>query len=466
MPMETAAWPAFPADRELPELTVAADPAAMKGVFARHFSAGGASLTVEDCRICRIRYRRHIRCFVQYALTLRRTDTGESMRQWVAGTMYAQAGRAERAWRESVRVTSGGRGRPIAPAGFIRELRMAIDVFPHDRKLRHAALVAEDRDPALDAVVLAAFGAGAWAITQWAPEPARYREHLALVVRYAVRAVDTRTGVEADKTFFLKTYPDADQPRRMYAELSRLARYAKDSSLGVRIDAPLACLDHLNALVVERTAGQPLDALLGEGTDAEVTAAVRDTAQALAAFNQSDAPTGRRYTVSDHLSALDRAQRLLQCACPEFAAALASVTGAAAAQLSDVDPRPTHRDMKPEHVLLGPEGPAFIDLDSCASADPMMDAALMLARFTALAVTGGDAGRMDRARAAFAREYLARVPAAWHVRLRPYYATALVEVASGIFHRQEHAWRSCVAALVAEANAAMARSPESGGVLV
>jgi len=101
------------------------------------------------------------------------------------------------------------------------------------------------------------------------------------------------------------------------------------------------------------------------------------------------------------------------------------------------------------------------DLDSCASADPMMDAALMLARFTALAVRGKDAGRIARARATFAREYLAHVPAAWRVRLRPYYATALVEVASGIFHRQEPAWRSCVAALVAQAHAAVARPQES-----
>ena len=460
MPLEPEPVSAFPADRALPELAVAADPAAMKGVFARYFAVGAVPVTVEDCRISRIRYRRHTRCFVQYALTLRRTDTGESMRQWVTGTMYAQAGRAEHVWRESDRHTHAAScGWPIAPSGFIRQLRMAINVFPHDRKLPHAAQVVENRDSALDATVLSAFGDRAWAITRWAAEPVRYREHLALVIRYSVRAVDTRTGMAADKTFFLKTYPDVDQPRRMYAQLCRLARYADDSSLGVRIDAPLACLDHLNALVIERTAGRPLDELVNEGTDGELTAAVRDTAQALARFNQSDAPTGRRYTVRDHLAALDRAERLLQCACPELAGVLASVTNAVTAQMTDVEPHPTHRDMKPEHVLLGQGRAAFIDLDSCASADPVMDPALMLARFSALAVTAADEDRMRRARATFAREYFAHVPAEWRVRLRPYYASALVEVASGIFHRQEHAWRRRVASLVAQAHAAVARSP-------
>lgn len=349
-----------------------------------------------------------------------------------------------------------------------------LSAFPADRELpelvvaadpiamKRVARVVENSDPALDAVVLSAFGDGAWAITRWAAEPVRYREHLALVIRYAVGAVDTRTGLAADKTFFLKTYPDVDQPRRMYAQLRRLARYAADSSLGIRIDAPLACLDHLNALVLESTAGQPLDELVNEGTDAQLTAAVRDTAQALARFNQSDAPTGRRYTVGDHLSTLDRAEKLLQCACPGLAGALSSVTGAVAAQLSDLEPRPTHRDMKPEHVLLGSDGPAFIDLDSCASADPVMDPALMLARFSALALTAADAGRMDRARATFASQYVAHVPAAWRARLRPYYASALVEVAAGIFHRQEHAWRWRVAALVAQAQEAMTRSSHAG----
>jgi hypothetical protein len=93
-------------------------------------------------------------------------------------------------------------------------------------------------------------------------------------------------------------------------------------------------------------------------------------------------------------------------------------------------------------------------------AGPVLDPALMMARFTALAGSAGGGTTLERARATFAREYFERVPAEWRLRLRPYYAGALVEVASGIFHRHEPAWRRRVAALGAAAYAAVV--PASG----
>ena len=446
----------FPIDSKLPELAVAADAAAMKDVFAQLYAASAVPSVVEGCRIARIRYREHARCLVQYALTLRSTATGASTEQWVSGTMYADRGRAERLWRES---TAGVAQREpcgvIPPAGYIPELHMAFDLFPHDRKLPHAARLIEDRDAAVDAEVLRAFGGGTWTIARWIAEPVRYREHLALVVRYTVDALDPHTGREAHKTFYAKTYPDRDQPWRMYEQLCELARHAAASPIGVRVEAPLACLDHLHAVLVERTAGRPLDTVLAGCDAATIDVAVRDTARALAAFNQSDAPTRRTYTVSDHLLAIERAARVLSRACPEVDAVLGAIARALRARLRDVAPRPTHRDMKPEHVLLAPAGVAFIDLDSCAAADPVLDPALMMARFTALAGSAGGPTTLERARATFAREYFERVPADWRLRLRPYYAGALVEVASGIFHRQEPGWRHRVAALVAAASAAL-----------
>ena len=444
---------AFPIDSKLPELVVAADPRAMRDVFAQLFAADAAPVAVEDCRISRIRYRQHTRCFVQYALRLRNTATGESTEQWASGTMYAEAGRAARLWHESASRTDRDWPLSIAPVGFVPELRMAIDFFPHDRKLPHATRLINDRDAALDEAVLRAFGDGAWTITSWIAEPVRYREHLALVVRYTVDAIERRSGSETQKTFFLKTYPDQDQPRRVYQQLRALARHAASAPVGVRVDAPAACLDHLHALLIERTAGRPLDDLLTDGDDAAVDAGVRETARALAMFNQSDAPTARTYAADDHRSAIVRAERVLRSACPELTGLLSAVTREVSASLSDALARPTHRDMKPEHVLLGPSGPAFIDLDSCAAADPVLDPALMLARFTALAGRGADVSRLHRARALFAREYFAHVPAAWHQRLRPYYAGALLEVAAGIFHRQEEAWRPRVTALADAASA-------------
>jgi Phosphotransferase enzyme family len=449
--MDAPAAVAFPIDARLPELAVAADPDAMRSRFAQWFAGAAVPYAVEDCRIARIRYRQHTRCFVQYALTLRNTSTGELIEQWASGTMYAEEGRAARLWQESAQTDRGVR-RAIPTVAFISELRMAVDFFPHDRNLPYAARLVAERDAVLDAAVLRAFGDGLWTITQWVADPVRYREHLALVVRYTVCASDARSGATAWKTFFLKTYPDADQPRRAYEQLLALAVYAAASPMGVRVDAPLACLDHLHALLIERTAGRPLDEVLRSGDDLVMNAAVRETARALATFNQSGAPTPRTFTARDQVSALERAERVLRSARPDLSEALTAIARAVAASLHDVAPAPTHRDMKPEHVLLAPSGPAFIDLDSCAAGDPVMDPALMLARFTALAGQSGDARRLQRAREIFTREYFARVPADWRRRLRAHYAGALVEVAAGIFHRQEPAWQPRVAALIAEAH--------------
>ena len=65
----------------------------------------------------------------------------------------------------------------------------------------------------------------------------------------------------------------------------------------------------------------------------------------------------------------------------------------------------------------------------------------------------------EQARAAvraFAEEYCAHVPVAWHRRLPIHYAAALVEVAAGIFRRQEPSWPETLLALVEQAGLALA----------
>jgi aminoglycoside phosphotransferase (APT) family kinase protein len=130
-------------------------------------------------------------------------------------------------------------------------------------------------------------------------------------------------------------------------------------------------------------------------------------------------------------------------------------------QTQDTELRPTHRDMKPEHVLLDGGELAFIDLDSCAAADPVLDVALMLARFAALAGADADRQRLQDVAALFSAEYFSRVPAEWRSRLPHHYAASLLEVAAGIFHRQENDWRRRVTALVREAAAISTGSPLS-----
>jgi hypothetical protein len=53
--------------------------------------------------------------------------------------------------------------------------------------------------------------------------------------------------------------------------------------------------------------------------------------------------------------------------------------------------------------------------------------------------------------AAFVEEYFRHVPASWRRRFPLHCAGALIEVASGIFRRQDAQWQEKVAAAIAEA---------------
>jgi hypothetical protein len=444
---------AFPFDEDLPGLVTAANPAAIGPLLAGQlWPAGG--VRVLACRLSRIRYRPRTRCFVQYALTIQHDASGERRTQWVTGALYRDDLRAAHLARTLARTAP----QPLhaldpLPVTLIPGIDMLASAFPFDRKLPQAPALLSGRDPMLEDVVRRTFGDGTWTIEEWCATPVRYREHLSLVIRLRVSAREVQTHTRMTMTYYVKAYPDRAQARSAYEHLVRLAAYADDAGLGFRIDAPLACLDHLNACVVPSALGRPLDSMLEDSDDGALIRALRDAAHALACFNVSDAPTTRRYTVAEHLTSIERATTLLECACPDLRDDLRAVLAAVASQARDTELRPTHRDMKPEHILLDGRRPGFIDLDSCAAAEPVLDVALMLARFAALASGHADHLRLSDAAALFAAEYFARVPAGWKSRLPPCYASSLVDVAAGILHRQEHEWQRRVALLVREAAA-------------
>lgn len=452
----------FPTDSKLPGLAAALNPEFMADILRRHIWGGTAgAVSIDACRIIGLRYRPRIRCVLQYAVTLRDRLSAQSRRQWVTGVLYGQEGRGARlAQRADVPRELQSDGAPSV--AFIPELQMLVSLFPYDRKLPHARTLVSGRPASLHAAILGAFGQGTWTIDEWIVEPLRYREHLSLVVRYDIRARQASTGLRETKTFYLKAYPDVAQSRHAYDRLWRLSLYASAHLPDVRIDPPVACLDDLQALLLEGSSGEPLRELLDGGPEEKVMPAVRGAARALAKFNQSAAPVDRNLTAAQYLGSLQRPAALLRCACPHLAAELTTVLTRAAQHIDNTDPHPTHRDMKPEHVLLQGESLAFIDLDSCVAADPLLDVALMLARLAALR-TPDNAVPVTQAAAVFREEYFRHVPLSWQRRLRAYYATSLVEVAAGIFHRQEDGWAERATVLVREGAAVIDSAGSTDG---
>jgi hypothetical protein len=281
----TQAIEAFPFDACMPQLQRAADGTAMRRLLREHARAAWPlQVAIEDCRVTRIRYRRHKRCSLQYELTLREGDIPR--RAWVSGSLYADPRRARLARR-------------LPGADFIPELGMVVSVFPVDARLPQAATIMAAGDAQLRDTVVRACGGPDWQVESWVSEPVRYSERLSLVARYTVRASHARTGQTVERVFYVKCYRDGDSARRMFAQADALARYSAHAAIGVHVQPPLACLDHLHAVVTEAAAGRSLAEIIARGDRDETLEAAREAARALARFNVSTAPMPRRYHASD-----------------------------------------------------------------------------------------------------------------------------------------------------------------------
>ncbi len=447
----------FAADPAFPQLKIATDPALMKDTFRTHLRPVGAEVyDIEDCRLIRLRYRQDSRCFLQYTLRLLEPDTGRERDLQVTGLLYAEKDRAERAWRK-LQATDPRQKIPntwltFEPVSFVPELDMLVQVFPYDRRLPTLPLLAAGPPPELEPLLLTRFGPGDWRVEAWNFEPVRYRDQGA-VLRYTVKARNAATGERREKSFYAKVYRH-EKGEQTYQALRVLWSQA-GAREGFTVVRPVAYLSDLRALILEEAPGTPLDEILLR--DRDTTGAVRRVAQALAAFNQGDAPaTTRPHLLADQVAVLKRAGRVLGWACPHLRPEVEFIIKGVLAGLEEVPLRPTHRDLKPDHIFLDGERTTFIDLDSFAEADPVLDPAHLLVRLAKPAQFPIPPERTRTAAREFAEEYFAHVPSTWQERLPFHYAGALLKAAHGFFRRQAPDWPDKIATLLEEARASLA----------
>src|SRR5215213_5216435 len=447
------------ADPSFPQLQVAGDPESMRVLFQKHLRPlNNKVYQVRDCRLSRIRYRRGERCVLQYTLRLAEADTGSERIQWVASVMYADD-KTRRKW-EKLRVSYpkgiSGIISTFEPFSFIPDLGMLVQVFPYDRRLPTLPFLIAEPLPELESPLLARFGPGNWRTEVWNVEPVRYRAGLGAALRLTVQGQDDATSRRIERRFYAKVYRDEGQGQQTHQVLRALWKQARANGEGFTVARPLAYVSGLRTLLQEEAPGTPLEEiLLGES---DPTAALRRVAQALTAFNQGDAPaTTRQYLLADQVADLERARRLLGWACPHLRLEVESIIEGVLAGLEEVPLRPTHRDLKPDHIFLDGERTVFIDLDSFAKADPVLDPAHLLARLAAMPALFPVPRQRARAAAwEFAEEYFAHVPRTWQDRLPLHYAGRLLEVAHGFCRRQAPDWPGRIAGLVEEARDSLA----------
>jgi hypothetical protein len=442
----------------LPELAVAGDAAQMVEIFRRRLRPiGNVHYDIRACRLSRLRYHESDRCLLRYTLDLVDCKTGAQQTLWVTGLLRADD-RALQIWRK-LRVVDAGTEfleafAAFHPIEFIPELRMLVQVFPYDRRLPVSHLIARGR-ASLEATAVATLGPGDWRVERADIEPVRYRPERVAVLRCMIQASDAGTGRTERMALYAKVYRD-EEGERAFEALRLLHDRAEDSGNGWTVGKPLVYLSQFNALLMEQAPGTSLQHLLLHGCDP--IAAVRKAATALAAFHLERIAAPRRHPLREEMRTVVGAGKLIQHVCPQSSAEVDSILGSIATLVVDAPPRPTHRELKADHMFLDRHRLVLIDLDSFAGADPIVDPARLLAHLAGLRLRFDlpDDGGLRTAAQAFADEYFVHVPPAWRDRLAVHYAGAALKEATGFFRRQEGAWPEKVAALVGEASDSLA----------
>lgn len=441
----------FLVDPDLPGLEIAGDTGRMREVFQERLRpVGDKHYRIVDCRLSRIRYRKGIRCVLQYTLRLEEPGTGHQRIQWVTGVVYA-GDKTRRKW-EKLRL-SGPEKIPelfssFEPYAFIPDLGMLVEVFPYDRRLPALPLLVGGPLPELERPLLAGFGPGDWHTEAWNVEPIRHRAELGSTLRFTVQARDDTTGRTNEKRFYVKVYCD-EGGERTYQTLQALYNRSREGDEKFVVAKPIAYLSGLRTLLQEETPGTSLEDLLLQEEDA--TPAIRKVARALAALHLDDVPAPRDHPLHKEVTALERTGKLLGWACPHLEEEVEDAVGAVISSLEEVAPAPTHRDLKLDHILFDGARPALIDFDGFAGADPVQDVANVLAHLAAMELLFPASKQWRTAAKSFEEEYFARVPKTWRERLALNYAGAVLKVAVGFFRRQDPDWPDKISTLLEEA---------------
>src|SRR6266567_342160 len=456
---------AFPTDPDFPQLKIATDPALMLEVFREHLKPiSRRALDILECIPFRFRCRQSTaRCVLQYTLRVAEPGAQHQWNQWVTGLVYAQRGEAERLWQEAqgsdLRQEVPEYWLNFEPVCFIPDLQMLVTLFPYDRKLRNLSLVLGGALRDIEPQLLAQFGPGQWRADQHKIEPTRYRTEMGAALKCTLQARDALTGRSQTRRWYLKVYrndhgQETFQLLRSFGVRRHTPKRWRAEAHPYSVVRAIAYLDELRTLVLEEAAGTALQQLLVQGRDPEAT--VRVVARAVAAFNQDDLSIRRHHPLVEQFDDVRRASTLVQWACPELRAEAKAITAAVVGGLKEVPPAPIHRDLKPDHIFLEGDRVIFIDLDSVALGDPVRDPAHLFAHITAR--VGVDSLPQEQAHitaSAFVEEYFAHAPDAWRKQFPLHCAGALIEVAGGIFKRQEPHWAEKVAACVEEAKNAL-----------
>jgi hypothetical protein len=456
---------AYPAHPYFPQLKIASDPRSMLEIFCEHLKpAIQTSLRTEECIPVRFTLRRNGgSCVLQYALRLSGSlQEGENASNvWITCVIYADANEARKIYAQSTERHIPASRAMFAPVTLIPELQMVVYVFPFDPSLPQLPLVVNGPWPQLQERLLPHFGSGQWEIKHQKIEPLRYRTEDSAVVRYTVWAADGSRN--QTKRFYAKA-----NRTRYGRDVCQLIHHIRNGPAVARNDfsvvEPIFYCNDRRCLILAEAPGVSLQSILNDSHQnfdksvlaAASSAALRQLARAMAAFNQTDVPTTVVHSAEHQVGLLTRVAQLLCWACPSSSAVIKDIVKEVSGRLTDVPHVPIQWDLKPDHVFLDGERVIFIDLDTVSLGDPARDPAHLAAHLACRI----DLSEMcpEEARTAsrtLVEEYFTHVPTSWRKQFALQYVIALLEAACGQFKRQERGWPEHAAAAIEEAQCAL-----------
>ena len=169
----------------------------------------------------------------------------------------------------------------------------------------------------------------------------------------------------------------------------------------------------------------------------------------------------RRRSRETVLKRAHAAADFLQWGHPELAPLLAEILNGIDAWVQKAPSVPAHLDLKADHIYFDRDKLSFIDLDSCAAANPALDPALLLARLAAMPhLMPLTAARISSFSKPFLESYLDLAPANHAAGLGPAYACAALKVALYFLQHLEADWQArCEETLLAARRALAGELP-------
>ena len=271
-------------------------------------------------------------------------------------------------------------GEEQAEVIYASSLECYVEIFPADWRLRHLGRVISPtykRDRIADAAGL--HGAG----PDLDVALLRYRPHSRAVVLYGLN-----DGAGNRREIIGKVYRSESKARRAWRALDAIYR---ETAITPVIPRPLALVEEAALVLMEKTEGRPLPALIENADLDEARFALSHTADALHAFHAVNPGKLKARRPDKDVEGL---MKLARDAGPE-----ATATLGLAGLLAQIEARfqklalpnalsLTHGACKPSAVLIEGGRATFVDLDSCAAGDPARDVAAFASKLRAMALEG------------------------------------------------------------------------------